>query len=205
MNWRNPADQYSQPSQGQFTGGQQGAAPDYAGPRYEGSPRAGENRYTGPPAHFEDVRAYQVMTRQVAAVHADAPLAHAARVMADCDCGALPVLGDGDRLVGMLTDRDIALRLFARGLDPRHARVADCMTHNGYACHAQDRLVDCMRQMSRHQVRRIPIVDDVGRLVGIVSQADVARHAGMRGEPGERRALADVVCAVSEPTHTPHR
>lgn len=186
-------------------GGQQGAAPEYAGAHYEGSPRAGESRYSGPPAKFDDVRAYQVMTHQVAAVHADAPLARAARLMADCDCGALPVLGDGDRLVGMLTDRDLALRLFARSLDPRSARVVDCMTHVAYACHAQDYLIDCMRQMSRHQVRRIPIVDDVGRLVGIVSQADVARHAGIRDESDERRALADVICALSEPTHAPHR
>ena len=73
------------------------------------------------------------------------------------------------------------------------------------ACHENDSVDGCMRQMSRHQIRRLPIVDDRGRVVGIVSQGDLARHAGSHKDLGERRAVADVLYAVSEPTSSPRR
>ncbi|HUE82852.1 MAG TPA: CBS domain-containing protein [Pyrinomonadaceae bacterium] len=105
----------------------------------------------------------------------------------------------------MITDRDITVRLVARGEDTRRARVAECMTDEAFACHQSDGIEDCMRTMSRHQVRRLPIVDNNRRVVGIVSQSDLARYAG--GHPGRagRRDVADVVCAVSKPSDAAYR
>jgi CBS domain-containing protein len=147
----------------------------------------------------EHVPVHELMTRRVATVHPATSIEHAAHLMEECDCGALPVVADNSVLVGMITDRDIALRIVARGRDPRKAIVGDCMTERVFACYANESIAECMRQMSRRQVRRMPIVDERGRLVGIVAQGDLARHGGHHRIPEERRAVADVVCAVSEP------
>jgi CBS domain-containing protein len=99
----------------------------------------------------------------------------------------------------MLTDRDIAVRLVADEAYTQSATVADCMSEGAYACHANDPIVECMRQMSRHRVRRLPVVNDRGQVIGVISQSDLARHAGAYPGRGERRAVADVLCAISEP------
>jgi len=140
-----------------------------------------------------EVRCHEIMTREVATVRPDSSISEAARIMREVDCGALPVVDRQGRIVGMITDRDIAIRIVARERDPRFSRVEECMTRDVIVCHAGDSLTDCMRQMSRHQVRRIPIIDDDDRVIGIISQADIAR------ETDRQRELADVVCAVSEP------
>lgn len=145
------------------------------------------------------------MTRRVTSVHPATPVERAARLMEECDCGGLPVVGDNGVLVGMVTDRDIALRVVARGRDARNAIVADCMTERVFACYADELVAECMRQMAYHQVRRMPIVDERGRLVGILSQGDLARHAGHHPVPEEQRALTEVVSAVSQPAHVPYR
>ena len=149
-----------------------------------------------------DIRASDVMTEDVVWVRPDESIQRAAQIMRECDCGALPVLGRGGRVIGMITDRDIVVRLIATGAETRNALVEDCMTDDVIACHENDSLVECMRVMSREQIRRLPIIDNRGRLSGIVSQADLARHTGDDQRiPGERRAFADVLCAVSEPRH----
>jgi len=150
-------------------------------------------------------RVADVMTGDVCTIHFSDSVENAARAMVRRDCGALPVVNDGGRLIGMITDRDIVTRIVARGLDPRRARVDECMSDQVFACYEEDLIESCMWLMSRHQVRRIPVVDDRDRVVGIVSQADLARHAGAFPEHGERRAFADVMCAVSEPTIAPYR
>jgi CBS domain-containing protein len=162
-----------------------------------------------PPArgrlHLDEIRVHEIMTRRVTSVHPATSVERAVRVMEECDCGALPVVGDNAILVGMVTDRDIAIRVIGRGRDPRTALVADCMTERVFACYANESIADCMRQMARHQVRRMPIVDDRGRLVGIIAQGDLARHAARHPAREERRALTEVVGAVSEPTQRPYR
>ena len=135
----------------------------------------------------------------------DHPVEHAARLMADCDCGALPVTDGNRRFIGMITDRDIALRVAGRGMDARRARVHEVMTHETFACHVNDSIHGCLEQMSRHQIRRLPILTDDDRLAGIISQGDLARRAGAYQGQGERRAMADMLYAVSEPTHRPYR
>ena len=74
-----------------------------------------------------------------------------------------------------------------------------------FACYANESVTECMRQMAQHKVRRMPIVDERGRLAGIVSQGDLARHAVRDPLPGEQRVLADVLGAVSQPTRPPQR
>jgi CBS-domain-containing membrane protein len=150
-------------------------------------------------------RAHEVMTNRVSTVRPSDPITFAARLMRDEDCGALPVVDRSGRIVGMVTDRDITCRVVADGEDLRFARVGDCMTDEVFAVHVDSSINECMRTMARHQVRRVPVVDDSDRVVGIVSQGDLARHAGEHQHSGERRAVADVVCAVSEPTGQPYR
>jgi CBS-domain-containing membrane protein len=79
------------------------------------------------------------------------------------------------------------------------------MTDRVFACYAHEPVAECMRQMARYQVRRMPIVDERQRLVGIVAQGDLARHAGYQPLPHERRALTEVVSAVSQPARMFHR
>jgi CBS-domain-containing membrane protein len=150
-------------------------------------------------------RTGDVMTSDVCTIHFSDSVENAARAMVRRDCGALPVVDDSGRLIGMVTDRDIVMRIVARGLDPRRARVDECMSDRVFACYEDDLIESCMWLMSRHQIRRIPVVDDRDRVVGVVSQADLARHAGAFPGHGERRAFADVMCAVSEPTPAPYR
>ncbi|HYC44799.1 MAG TPA: CBS domain-containing protein [Burkholderiales bacterium] len=198
------------------------ARDEYDRPRY-GSPRGApgqdpvspvqhgtsaqriDRRYPDHGRDLDHVRVHELMTPHVASVHPATCVEHAARVMEWCDCGALPVVGDNGVLVGMVTDRDITLRIVARGMDPRRAMVGDCMTARVFACHANESVAECMRQMAQHQVRRMPLVDDRGRLVGIVSQGDLARHAARQPLPDERRVLTEVVGAVSQPTGRPYR
>jgi len=141
-----------------------------------------------------------IITRDVATVHPNDRIEYAAQLMGECDCGAIPVVDRQGRMVGMVTDRDIAIRLVGNGVDTLRARVGDCMTDEVFACHINDSLDDCMRMMKRHQIRRVPVVDDRDRVVGIISQADLAQHAEEFQGRGQRRAVSDVVCAVSEPT-----
>jgi CBS domain-containing protein len=164
-----------------------------------------EGRYGRRPRLLRDIRARDVMTRNVMTVHPADSVERAARLMRECDCGAIPVVDNDGRLIGMVTDRDITVRLVARGADIRRAFVDDCMTDEAFACNVNDSIDDCMRTMSRHQIRRLPILDDRDRVMGIVSQSDLARHAGEHPVRGERRAMTDVLCVVSEPTHMPYR
>jgi CBS domain-containing protein len=164
-----------------------------------------EGRYARSQHDIDDVRALDLMTRNVVTIRPNDTVERAARLMGDCDCGALPVTDTSGRLIGMVTDRDIAVRVAGRGIDPQQARVNECMTDETFACHANDSIKECMRQMARHQIRRLPVVNNRNQLVGIVSQADLARHAGAYQGRGERRAMADTLCSVSEPTREAYR
>lgn len=149
---------------------------------------------------WRKTRARELMTREVVTVHPNESIQYAAQLMGECDCGAIPVVDWQGRMIGMITDRDITIRLVANGVNPMRAQVGDCMTDKAFACHLNDSLENCMRTMSRHQIRRMPIVNDRNRVVGIISQADIAQHAAQRMGTGERRAFSDVMCAVSEPS-----
>lgn len=118
----------------------------------------------------------QVMTSNPATVEADASVTEAGRIMRDQDTGIVPVIEDG-RLVGTVTDRDIVVRVLAAGRDPQSTSVQEVASTDIVTVDPQQELDEALRLMARHQVRRLPVVEEEGRLVGIVSQADVARQA----------------------------
>ena len=116
------------------------------------------------------------MTRDPRSVSPEAPARDAARIMREEDVGIVPVV-EGSRLVGVITDRDLAVRLVADGRDG-NTTVRDVMSSKTIAtCRPDEDLDRAMDTMAREQVRRIPIVDERGSLVGIVAQADVVRKA----------------------------
>ena len=135
----------------------------------------------------------QVMTPDIVIARPEQTIADAARMMAKADIGSLPV-GDDDRLVGMLTDRDIVIRAIAEGKDGTQVRAQDIMTVDVYTAHPNDRVVDVIRKMGQKQVRRIPVCNENGYLVGMISMADVAV------ETREDQELADALEEISKGT-----
>lgn len=115
------------------------------------------------------------MTSEVRTIAPSASLKEAARMMGDIDAGALPV-AEGDRLVGMVTDRDIAIRGVAAGKGPE-ATVGEVMTHEVLYCFDDEDVEDVCENLAEKQVRRLPVVNRDKRLVGIVSLADIANAA----------------------------
>ena len=129
----------------------------------------------------------QCMTRDVRIIEPDETLQDAARAMADIDAGVLPV-GENDRLVGIVTDRDIAIRAVARGRKP-NAKVRDVMSGTVSYCYDDDETEDVLETMANFQIRRMPVLDRNKRLVGIVSITDLA-HSGETARAGV--ALGDI-------------
>src|SRR5579884_2059932 len=116
-----------------------------------------------------------LMTERPRTVLKGAPVVEAARAMREEDAGVVPIV-DGDRLVGVVTDRDIAIRVVAEGRDPESTTVDDIASQNVVTVDPQQDLDEALRLMAQHQLRRLPVVEEDGKLVGIVAQADVARR-----------------------------
>lgn len=144
------------------------------------------------------MRAADVMTDNPECVTPDTSLADAARKMRDLDVGIIPVVESesSKRLRGVLTDRDIAIRAVAEGKDATSTRVMEVMTTQVETCNKNDTLRDVLNVMEREQVRRVPITDREGRLVGIIAQADVATEVD---SPAGQRRFAETVGDISEP------
>jgi len=155
-----------------------GAAVGYAISRLAGGRRSGALPAGG--------RIKEVMTRHVEVVGPEATLREAAAKMADLDVGAMPVC-DGDRLVGILTDRDIAIRAVARGSDPS-TPVREIMTSTIRYCFEDEPIERALETMTKRKIRRLPILDREKRLMGIVALGDLAVDAdtGRAGEVLER-------------------
>lgn len=116
-----------------------------------------------------------VMTSEPRTIDAGQSVAYAAKMMRDEDVGLAPIVED-DKLIGMLTDRDIAIRVVAEGRDPDEVTVREVASRQVVTVDPQQDLDEALRIMAKHQVRRLPVVEEDGRLVGIVAQADVARE-----------------------------
>lgn len=119
------------------------------------------------------------MSSRVAAIDAEAPVAHAAERLAEQDVGVLAVCQGGDRLSGVITDRDIVVRVIAQGLDPRGLTVGECGTGEPATISPRETLDQAAQRMEQQQVRRLPVVK-AGRLVGILSHSDLAAHGADR-------------------------
>jgi len=116
-----------------------------------------------------------VMSSDPCTIDADKSVAYAAKMMRDEDVGLAPIV-EGDKLIGMLTDRDIAIRVVAEGKDPDQVTVREVASKQVVTIDPQQDLDEALRIMAKHQVRRLPVVEEDGRLVGVVAQADVARE-----------------------------
>jgi CBS domain-containing protein len=136
------------------------------------------------------MRVSEVMTRDVQVAAPDQSIRDAACAMADIDAGALPV-GENDRLVGMITDRDIAIRAVAQGLPP-DTRIRDVMSKEMLYCFEDQDLDDVARNMSDVKVRRLPVLNRDKRLVGIVSLGDLAQN-------DDAKTTGRTVAGISKP------
>jgi CBS domain-containing protein len=142
------------------------------------------------------MKARDIMTSSPCCCSPTDSLQAVARTMRDHDCGAVPVVEHG-YVIGIVTDRDLAIRALADGSDAS-TRVVDVLTRNPDCCGPDDDVRTIERLMTDRQVRRVPIVDADRRCVGIVSQADLAR-AALDGARLSERELARVVEHISEP------
>jgi CBS domain-containing protein len=133
--------------------------------------------------------ARDIMTTGADFLESGATVLDAARKLASEDYGALPIC-DGDQLQGMITDRDIVVKVLAQGMDPATTKVIDLVQGEVVTIGADDSLDEVSRTMAEHQVRRLPVIDGT-KLVGMVSQADLARN-------GDDTLAGDTVQAISQ-------
>jgi len=119
------------------------------------------------------MRVSQVMTRNATCISPDATVQEAARQMKNLDVGSLPVC-ENDRLIGFITDRDVAVRTVAEGHDPRVNRVRGTMTPGIVYCYEDEDAEEAAKRMREKQIRRLPVLNRDKRLVGIVSLGDLA-------------------------------
>lgn len=135
-----------------------------------------------------------VMTRNPSCCLPSDNAQEAAKLMKLRDVGPIPVVQDhtSQRLVGLVTDRDLTVKVVAEGSDPRTTRLDQVMSRDLITVRPHDDLEAAMNKMADHQVRRVAVTDDSGRLLGIISQADIARDT-------DERAVGEVVEEISEP------
>jgi CBS domain-containing protein len=132
----------------------------------------------------------EVMTQRPRAVTAQTTVREAARLMEEEDVGSLPVVDEGARLIGIVTDRDVAVRVVGRGLDSETTVVGDVASRDVVALTPDHDLDEALKLMAREQVRRVPIVVQENQLVGMLAQADIARA-------GKEKTTGEVIEAIS--------
>jgi CBS domain-containing protein len=154
-----------------------------------------------------NMKVAELMTRNVASCRANESLSAACKVMWDCDCGTVPVVSENeDRVIGVITDRDICMCCWMAGAGPQDLTIRQAMSRTLHTCSADASVAEAERIMRANQIRRLPITDRDGRLVGILSLADIAREAARPGggrdhdlAPQELTAtLANIVRSATE-------
>ena len=140
-----------------------------------------------------------IMTRDPVCVEPESSLEAVAQMMVECDCGAIPVCdARTGEVVGIVTDRDIVVRTLAKGLDALEMMALDAMTPNPHTLKPQASAEECIRMMEEYKVRRIPITDEQGGLLGIVSQADIVRKV-IAAQPEMTEEFEEALEEISEP------
>jgi CBS domain-containing protein len=149
----------------------------------------------------EPTRVRDLMQRSPVSCHPQDSLSVAAERMREGDFGALPVVDESDKPIGVLTDRDVCMAALARGGSLGEHEVGAAMSHPVVTCKPTDTLRALMDSMATHQLRRLPVIDENGKLLGIVSLADVARLAQAAGlSSHEARVwVPGVLAGISEP------
>lgn len=139
---------------------------------------------------FNDLEVGDLMTRNVFSVRASEPLSTAAKLLWDHDCGVIPVVEDsGERVVGMVTDRDICMATWSRNLAPSLIATSDAMSQGLVSCSPTDSIETAEGIMRSRKVRRLPVLDAEGKMVGLLSVTDIARVAR---QPSSARPGFDV-------------
>jgi CBS domain-containing protein len=128
-----------------------------------------------------------VMTRNLVVAQPDDPVAKVAQQMKEWDVGPIPIVEDtvAKKLLGIVTDRDLAMKVVAEGKDPNTTKVREVMTEDVVTCGENDDIQETMEAMSQHQLRRILVVDADNNLVGIIAQADIATRMDRPEKTGE--------------------
>jgi CBS domain-containing protein len=139
--------------------------------------------------------AREVMTVNPACCTPETPLDQVAQLMRQYDCGEIPVIDPAEQPIGVITDRDIVTRVIADGKNPMAYPAEICMSQPVATVPIDASLGDVVSTMEKHRVRRVPVVDDRGRCVGMISQADVAWTGG-------KRDVADLVREISRDSGT---
>ena len=134
------------------------------------------------------LRCSEIMTRDVRTASPEMTLRDVGAMMREGDMGAVPVV-DGGKLVGIVTDRDLTIKVLAEGRDPRHATVGEVMTPRPITCNPEDQISRALETMARHQVRRLPVVEH-GKVIGIIAQADIATRLNA---PADTAALVEEI------------
>lgn len=136
----------------------------------------------------------EIMTRDPGVCTPETRIQDVARMMVDHDCGEIPVVESdrSKRPVGVVTDRDIAVRVVAEGRDPARTVARDCMSSPVHTVTPDTEVQSACQILEQHQVRRVPVVDQRGEICGVVSQADIATFAS-------ERDTAEVVRSISQP------
>ena len=127
-------------------------------------------------------------------------LNRAAQLMWDGDCGCVPVVDDSGRVVGLITDRDICMASYTQGKSLAELPVEGFMSKQVHGCGPDESVGDALGLMTEHRLRRLPVQDVSGKLIGMLSLADVARWASTVGNPAVDAALADVLGELAKPT-----
>ena len=136
----------------------------------------------------------EVMTKKTVCCQPDDMVTTVAQLMQSENIGSIPVIENkqNQKLVGIVTDRDLALKIVAKGLDAKSTKVEAVMTRQVVTCRAEDDLQKALDAMAEHQLRRIPVVDDDNKVVGIIAQADVATRVD------QPEKTAEVVKEISQ-------
>jgi CBS domain-containing protein len=127
----------------------------------------------------------EIMTKNPECVTPTDSVMKAAQLMKSEDVGPIPIVKDGKKLEGIVTDRDLALKVVAKGLDPKTTAVEEVMTGDVVTCKENDDIQKVLKLMQKHQVRRIPVVNNQDELIGIIAQADVATRLGNDSATGQ--------------------
>jgi CBS domain-containing protein len=149
------------------------------------------------------MRLRELMSHPVVSCSSGATLDHPARLMWEFDCGTIPVVDDDGRLVGMITDRDICMGSLMQGKPLHEIPVTSVMAHDLVSCHADDSVETAEHAMRDNRIRRIPVLDNDRRPLGIVSLNDLARLAFRAHRSGVDRELVETLSALCQPrAHT---
>lgn len=145
------------------------------------------------------MRLKEIMVEDTKTCRPNQSLLDAARLMRQVNCGAVPIVDENKKVLGILTDRDICLCSADRDRKLSDIRISEAMTPKAYSCHPNDTLDNALETMREHQVRRVPIVDDKGVLKGIVTMDDIICKSAKKLDATEaRRSYEEVVGTLQD-------